>query len=369
MKYIMLLMLTLFSQIAFGQAKQKSVLEAPKIFNDLLLENNVWGKKVLIGNSSKGRPIYAYYYNKGGVDKAMIIAGVHGSEFYGVDVANRLKDSLNRLKSPKSKWKILLIPELFPDNVLKGRDSSFKENYGRRTCEICHGLDKEPECTKCVDPNRQMPKINSYFKIGDTLSCVGDKIELENQYLIYITQKFDPSRIISLHCKNSYKMSEIGIYADPRTDNDNLALGYSDDAILVLRMAFVIKENNGIIYGNFVDEKYTKVKDEFKVKAVSYLNPVYPQDPPAESKGEKQDRSYEKKGGDGKISFGTWASTEIKNGQKRLKKAATTITVELPQYYYFFKKIDDKKELQTSRLEQNTLAYLKAIKEIFLEIK
>lgn len=368
MKNLILLSITLFSQVVFGQVKQKSILENPKTINSVLLENNVWNKKIFIGNSAKGKPIYGYYYNKGGVDKAMVISGIHGSEFYGVDVVNRLKDSLDKMKVPKSKWKILIIPELFVDNIIKGRENPFEVNYGRKTCDLCHGQKDESDCeNKCVDPNRQMPKINSYFKIGDTLSCTGDKIEIENQYLLYITQKFDPSRIISLHCKNSFSKNEIGIYADPRTDHNNLAIGYSDDAMMVLKMAFIVKENNGIIYGNFVDKKYVEENNEFKVKAVSYLNPVYPKDPPAENKGDKQDRNYEKNGG--KISFGTWASTEIKSDKKRLKKAATTITVELPQKYYFYKKNNDTKELQDIELDQNTNAYVKAIKEVFLEIK
>ncbi|MCI3935881.1 hypothetical protein MQX03_01640 [Chryseobacterium aahli] len=359
---ILLTHITIRSQIA------NNLLTNPKAFTTFLNEKNVWGKKYLLGYSKNNLPIYAYYYNKGGSEKAMIIGGVHGSEFYGVDVANATKKALDKMKVSSFKYKVIIIPELFPDNVAKGRLNIFTENFGRKTCEVCNGLDMEPECKLCVDPNRQMPCVNEYYEIGKNLTCTSETIEIENQILLYMTQKYDPSRIVSLHCKNDFRKNEIGIYADPRTGKDNVSLGYSDDALLALKMAFIVKENRGVILGNFISEKYTKAKDSFKIKSVSYLNPVYPQDPPAENKGTRQIRSYENN--DNKVSFGTWASSEIwDQNNKKLKKAAITVTVELPQYYSFFSEKYNEGSLRQEELNDNTNAYVKAIVEGFLDHK
>ncbi len=342
----------------------QNILENSSQFDKLLSKHNVWGEKIQLGTSSKGKPIYAYYYNKGGSETAMVLAGVHGSEFYGVDVAYEVKKRLDQKKVKKSKWKILLIPELFPDNVEKGRNHPFSINYGRKTCEVCHGQDSD--CSFCSDPNRQMPCINTYFKPGDTLSCFNEKIETENQILLYLTQKFNPDRTVSIHCKNSSGLEEIGIYADPKTGVNNTALGFQSDAFLALEMAFKVKERGGTIFGNFINEKIKVVNDSIEIQKVSYLNPIYPQDPPANFKGENQIRSYETNGG--KVTYGTWASSEIRDGNKRLlKKAATLITVEMPQFYYFFDEKDNPETVRLRELKQNTSAYADAITEVFLK--
>lgn len=338
----------------------KSVLENSELLNRALAKKNVWGAKIFIGYSNMGKPIYAYYYNKGGTDKILVIAGVHGSEFYGVDVARALKDSLDHMKIQRSKWKILIVPELFADNVEEGRKHIFQVNRGRKTCNVCFGTDDN--CIR-IDPNRQMPAVNNLYHPGENRSGTGDTIEIENCYLLYITQQFNPSRIVSIHCKNEARREEIGIYADPRTTCDNIASGYADDALLAIKMAFMVKEQGGIILGNFVNERHTKTEDSCSIKPVSYFNAIYPQDPPAVRKGEKQERN---KGNNQQgITFGTWASTEIRINNRLLKKAATTITIELPQYYSFFTTNGDSTSLRREELHANTAAYVKAIMHSF----
>jgi hypothetical protein len=269
-KIILTFILILFSICGFSQSRQ-SILENPQTLKSILLQNNVWGKKIFVGYSKLKKPIYAYYFNRGGTDNAMIIGGVHGSEFYGVDVVNAVKDSLLKLKSAKFKWKVLIVPELFPDNVIKGRNNIFNENFGRKTCDVCNGVKEQKDCeNNCIDPNRQMPSPDSLFIVGQTLSYSKKNIEIENQYLLVLTQIFNPSRIASVHCKNGIaewmsdiekrdhetKNSQIGIFADPRTFTiptsinskttknkiKHIALNYHIDELLTLKMAFLVKE-------------------------------------------------------------------------------------------------------------------------------
>lgn len=402
-KKLLILLSFIVSLYGFSQSKP-NILENDQTLTSIFLKNNVWGEKIFIGLSKLDSPIYAYYYNRGGTDKAMIIGGVHGSEFYGVYVVKAIMDSLLKMNPEQFKWKILILPEVFPDNVRKGRNNIFIENYGRKTCSECNGIKEDDKCISLnhyIDPNRQMPSVDSLFRVGKSTTYKGKPIEIENQFLLSITQTFNPSRIVSIHCKNGIaawmtkaekqdyitKEGEIGIFADPRTitkqilKNDNkkvlhhIALNYHIDEMLALKMAIHVKENGGIITGNFIKKKYVKITDEqtkqtnYKLKDVSYLNAVYPLDFAAVEKDSVQKRSYEKK--DGMVSFGTWASTQIQS-----KNASIMLTIELPQYYSFFpakfpqngktdKYILEKIDL--SKLNKNTNAYVNAVTNYFLE--
>lgn len=406
-KELLTLILFIVSLYGFSQS-EPNILENDQALKNVLSKKDAWGEKVFIGVSKLDSPIYAYYYNRGGTDKAMIIGGVHGSEFYGVNVVKAIMDSLKNKDPKEFKWEILILPEIFPDNVQKGRNNIFIENYGRKTCPVCHGVDDEDKCSNsCVDPNRQMPRLDSLFRVGMSTAYKGKPIEIENQFLLSITQTFNPSRIVSIHCKNGIaewmtkaekqehkaKNGEIGIFADPRTitkqitkkDNKkglhHIALNYHFDEMLVLKMAIYVKENGGIITGNFIKEKYVEITNNktkqisYKLKDVSYLNTVYPLDPAAVEKDFVQKRNYEDSAGyekkNGMVSYGTWASTQIQS-----KNAAIMLTIELPQYYSFFPSEFAQKgksdqyildKIDLSKLNLNTSAYVNAVTKYFLE--
>ncbi len=327
---------------------RKPVFDSVGLLQEILERNDAWGDTIYLGPSNTGKDsIYAYYYNRNGTDKAMVMAGVHGSEFYGVDVVDSLKARLDTMTNISYKWKIILLPSLFAENVSFGRSLPFYENKGRETCK------------GCTDPNRQMPKDNLLYESG-VISALGEKIETENQYLLQLVQAYTPSRIASIHCKNEGRKNEIGIYADPRTDTNRIALGFAKDAALAIEMAIVTKDNGGRIIGNSdsdirkgYDAKYTYI----------FYNAIYPQDSLAVMKSGNQYRSFQDKvsGTYKGVSFGTWASTRIyKNGQLK-KDAATTLTIELPQFYSFADSKNKKYPITT-----NTNAYVKSLVEVFL---
>jgi hypothetical protein len=337
---------------------QKSILEDRNKLENFLNQKKAWGMRVLIGKSQKGNPIYGYYFNRNGKERAMVIAGVHGSEFYGVSIAKALIDSLKALKVDSFKWKLLIVPSLFADNVQKGLEKKFVVNYGRTTCDKCNG--ENTNCKVCQDPNRQMPKMDKLFKPTDSISYVRRKIELENRYLLYLTQVFNPMRIASLHCKNKGKSQEIGIFADPKTNNKDTALGFEEDSALAVNLALYVEKLGGVVKGNFKKET---INGEI---ILSHYNAVYPQDSPAVKVGEFQKRTYHKK--EKGISFGTWASTEIVKKGKLLKQAAIMLTFEIPQYHYFFpgNKYTNR---GFRKMKINTEAYVSALRDIFLEYR
>ena len=65
-KFITALFL-LFAFCCFSQ--EKDILTNPKLLSNFLAKQNVWGEPLVIGHTTKGKKIHAYYYNKGGTVK------------------------------------------------------------------------------------------------------------------------------------------------------------------------------------------------------------------------------------------------------------------------------------------------------------
>ena len=63
-----------------------------------------------------------------------------------------------------------------------------------------------------------------------------------------------------------------GIFADPRTDCQGIALGYESDSLLAIAMANFIREKGGVATGNFKSKKPSALyyKDPTAVEAGSF---------------------------------------------------------------------------------------------------
>ncbi len=373
-KFFILGLLFIFQTHLCGHAQQaqNSFYNDPSILTETLAKPNCWGDSILLGYSKTHQPIYAYCFNKGGNKKAFILAGVHGSEWGGVNTGYALLDSLRHLQFESFPWTIVVVPELFVDNVKKGRmhyDPNNK-NKNRFSCETC------------VDPNRQMPKPTQIFKNKNTKDAFGRSIEMENHYLLMLVQAFQPERIASLHTIRPDDKTKIfdatGVFADPQTGKGQKALGYEKDRTLAIEMAKMVLVNKGSVAGN-VDSKENR------------WSTVYYSDPKIANRGEWQKRSYnnyldsialrkeaiknaklqnadatsiaqmetdlisvQRKFG---CTFGTWASSTIYEKNVIVKPAATMITCEQPDFSII------------SKTEQkiNIEAYCKAILHVFLE--
>ena len=72
---------------------------------------------VSLGKTSGGREVKAVYF-KGAIDEvALVIAGVHGSELSGVEVAERFIRLLSAPNAMRPFFTVVIVPQLFPDNV------------------------------------------------------------------------------------------------------------------------------------------------------------------------------------------------------------------------------------------------------------
>lgn len=354
-----------------GNESKTTFYKDNTILAQTLAKPNCWGDSLLLGYSKEQRPVYAYCFNRQGTKKALILAGVHGSEWGGVNTAYALLDSLRKMDEETFPWAIVVVPELFVDNVRKGRMHYDPNNASKNRFS----------CETCVDPNRQMPKPNQIFKNKNTKDAFGRSIEIENHYLLMLVQTFQPDRIVSLHTirpdDKTKLFDETGVFADPQTGKGQKALGYEKDRALAIEMAKRVLANNGSAAGNY-DRKENK------------WTTVYYNDPSISSRGEWQRRSYnnyldsiqlrneviknaklenvsaitiasmeaalknvQRKFG---CTFGTWASSTIYQNNLVVKPAATMITCEQPDFRVI------------SKAEQkiNIEAYCKAILQVFL---
>lgn len=268
--------------------------------------------KASLGNSRQGRSIDAYYFPGTGKGRAMVIGGVHGSELSSIEVANKVIDQL-RDQGGFLPYSVLVIPCLFPDNaaLAKSRPSTIGSvlNEGRYS----H--------SEAVDPNRQMPSVGKPFCASHPVDHLGRNIEKENQLLLDIITTYRPDRIVNLHAIRN--MQYAGIYADPRTDHNGIALGFEEDSLLAISMAGYVQSKGGYIPGNKLGELPTA---------------LYYCDPPAAPSGELQKRTSHGavlpgKRGHG-ISLGTWASTAVYDSTdiENNRPAIQLITVEFPGY-------------------------------------
>jgi hypothetical protein len=169
-----------------------------------------------LGRSQGGRSIAARYFpGVGQTDptlddkRALVIAGVHGSELSGIEVAERLVKQLE--KGPAPRFSVLVVPELFTDNAAAARTAT-------RAGKLRPGLDSNlGRMTKgATDPNRQFPDPGSDFVL-DPADPKLKAIEPENQILLQQIQEFKPERVASVHAKSMTGKGRPGIFADPHS--------------------------------------------------------------------------------------------------------------------------------------------------------
>jgi hypothetical protein len=144
----------------------------------------------VLGTSAKKRPIEVFYFPGKTARRALVIAGVHGTERQGIEVANLLKADL--LKAPPA-FSVILVPSLFPDNAATGA-------FGIREAG--------------TPTNRDFPTPDKDFAASGGVDAKGRKILAENEMLMHLIERFQPERIISLH--GTQAPGQAGVFYDPR---------------------------------------------------------------------------------------------------------------------------------------------------------
>jgi hypothetical protein len=213
--------------------------------------------------TKNNRPVETYYFPGTSTKRAMIIGGVHGSELSSIELAYHVIDQLNKGFTPY--FNVLIVPSLFPDNAvcaLRDPDKIY-QLAGRYTS------DESP------DPNRQMPALGKPFEKELPFDFHGREIEKENQFLLSLIQEFKPERIANLHAiRDPFRA---GIFADPKTDHNGIALGFHSDSLLAASMNLLVCINGGGVAAPVMDT----------------LTVVYHKDPPVVPAGFLQPRNIQ----------------------------------------------------------------------------
>jgi hypothetical protein len=308
----------------------------------MLLLKSTTAAKAVLGFSKEGRSVEAYYFPGTSSKRALVIGGVHGSELSSIEVADSLIEYLK--KGTQKYYSVIVIPSLFPDNAAAAKNKpefiGSSMNYGRYTCN------------DAVDPNRQMPSLGKSFN-EDAKDHLGREIETENRLLLDLINLYQPQRIVNIHAIRD--TTKAGIYADPRTDANGMALGYESDSSLAVEMTKYIYNNDGYIPGNHMD---------------SVPSSLYHCDPPAAKAGCLQQRNLKgsrlpNQRGTG-VSLGGWASTAIYDpiNPAYNRDAIRILTMEFPGYK---RSSDYATANEQTVIAKLTEVYAASIQMIFLE--
>jgi hypothetical protein len=184
-----------FAQIAAARIQRSP--EAP------WLDQRLWSGE--LGTTAKKQPVKAYYFPGTTARRALVIAGVHGSERQGIQVANLL---MADLKATPPAFSVMLVPTLFPDNAADGPLGN-REN-GTPT-------------------NRNFPTPEKDFAGARGTDAMGRRILAENEMLMHLMERFQPERIISLHGTQS--PGQAGVFYDPRRLSSAERAQVDDDAV------------------------------------------------------------------------------------------------------------------------------------------
>lgn len=297
----------------------------------------------ILGRSQQGRKIEAYFFPGTSNKRALIVGGMHGSELSSIEVAKQL---LQTLKTGDSIfYNVIIIPSLFPDNAEAAKQLPSQiggvENIGRYSFP------------GAVDPNRQMPTPGHAFDEEEALDHAGRKIENENSFLLELIDQYRPQRIVNLHAIRD--TSYAGVFADPRTNENGIALGYETDSSLAVTIAQHIKQHGGHIPGNCLHKKPTA---------------LYYKDPAPAPAGSLQKRNFSgsslpgKRGGG--VSLGTWGSTAVVDAGDPTKSrdAMRILTMEFPASK---RPSDYTLKNEQAFYQRQVELYAAALKNIFLK--
>jgi hypothetical protein len=124
--------------------------------------------------------------------RALVIAGVHGSEVQGIEVAQQLlSDIASAPNLPE--LSAIIVPDLFPD------DAAYRDREGPG-----------------AHPNRNFPDASKDLAASGGKDALGKAIRPENVMLMQLMERFSPERVISIH--GTWDASKAGVSYDTRAE-------------------------------------------------------------------------------------------------------------------------------------------------------
>ena len=154
-----------------------------------------------VSRPARAKPVEAVFVRGASTRRALVIAGVHGSERQGIEVARLL---ITDFQTAQPFFTVIVVPSLFPDNAAVGR-------FGKREGD--------------TPTNRNFPKATQDLAAarkagrGTAVDAAGRAILAENVLLLELIERFGPERIITIH--GTHRAGAGGVFYDPRALRDD----------------------------------------------------------------------------------------------------------------------------------------------------
>ncbi|WP_454084224.1 hypothetical protein [Georgenia sp. Marseille-Q6866] len=162
------------------------------------------------------QPVVVHFVKGRSAERALVIAGVHGSERQGIEVAQAL---LATLQKQQPHYSVVVVPSLFPQHADPAWGEEGARQRGTQTNRNFPSLDATVGSYsggKALDPSGKeltaAPAPTATASGGDGPVQVSP-ILAENVMLMELIDRFHPSRIISIH--GTKDTSASGVFADP----------------------------------------------------------------------------------------------------------------------------------------------------------
>jgi hypothetical protein len=153
-----------------------------------------------VGAKPVRRSIKAFFFRGSTDRRALVIAGVHGSEKQGIEVADRL---VHDLQPQPPAFTTIIVPSLFPDNAALTGDAAREGST--------------PTNRDFPPPSQDLAGATAGGK-GTAFDALKRPILPENLLLIELMERFHPERIISIHGTQS--PGHAGVFYDRRSPNE-----------------------------------------------------------------------------------------------------------------------------------------------------
>ncbi|HKP76470.1 MAG TPA: hypothetical protein VJT67_13160, partial [Longimicrobiaceae bacterium] len=245
-----------------------------------------------LGKTKGGRDVSAYYFRGQTDERAMIIAGVHGTEQSGVEVVEMLRTALTT--GPRPYYTVIIVPRVFPDNVAKG---------------IREGA---------TPTNRNFPKPGESLSTATTaggakgpVDAQGKPILPENVMLMQLIERFRPTRIASVHA--TWDKPKAGIFSDPHTVSAaaKAKAGKAGEAALIAAADKKTKDDEALAIKMATEADKQGAKVPGNKLSSGTPNPGWQAPTP------------------GGTSMGGWGPSDVTEGKPSDRGSMTVITVEV----------------------------------------
>jgi hypothetical protein len=213
-----------------------------------------------------------YFFDGRTSDVALVIAGVHGSELSGIEVAHWIRVKLQARQATKKSpfYTTVVVPEVFPEQANIARNLRRKMGFAKVTTDPLDGRYPIRDGVE-VEPNRQFPPPGnplSYFigktsptdSDGSPLSKNGKALPLlpETRELMRLIELSKPVRIASVHAHSvphdpQPGTDAPGIFVDPR---------YKFNKKCLEKIPVGLFDTNGCKFDRMADPAFPEVKGE-----------------------------------------------------------------------------------------------------------